>query len=154
MDMATMMAMMERMGMGSIGAMMGMDGGGGIGIAPASDHSTPEELVALVLRPHGGGMPMGKAGDFLSRVGMSALRQCHADQWDVIGGFGALAELAGCNERRNKEVMDAMVAREDAVPTLMKWQTSCTGFGSSTRAFWTTTRSAYQRGHPCTRARS
>ena len=100
MDMATMMAMMERMGMGSIGAMMGMDGGGGIGIAPASDHSTPEELVALVLRPHGGGMPMGKAGDFLTRVGMDALRQCHADQWDVIGGFGALAELAGCNERR------------------------------------------------------
>ena len=122
MDMATMMAMMERMGMGSIGAMMGMDGGGGIGIAPASDHSTPEELVALVLRPHGGGMPMGKAGDFLSRVGIGALRQCHADQWDVIGGFGALAELAGCDGgRRNKEAVDAMVAREDAVPTLMKW---------------------------------
>ena len=57
--MAAVMAMMERMGMGSKGAMMGMDGGGGMGIAPASDHSTPEELVALVLRPHGGGMPMG-----------------------------------------------------------------------------------------------
>ena len=133
-DMATMMAMMERMGMGNVGAMMGMDGGGGMGIAPAGDHSTPEELVALVLRPHGGGMPMGKAGRFLARVGQGALYYCHADQWDVIGGFGALAKMA-CTDgaRRHKEVVDAMVARVDAVPTLIKWIAYMPAFDGSAR---------------------
>ena len=102
--------MMQSMGMGSISSMMGLDGRGGTGfIQPASAHDTPSELVSLILRPHGGGMPMGMAGDFLGKIGMGALSYCDADQWDALSGYGALSDYVA--KGREREVVTALAAR-------------------------------------------
>ena len=89
---------------------MGLDGRGGTGfIQPASAHDTPSELVSLILRPHGGGMPMGMAGDFLGKIGMGALSYCDADQWDALSGYGALSDYVA--KGREREVVTALAAR-------------------------------------------
>lgn len=112
--------MMQSMGMGSISSMMGLDGRGGTGfIQPASAHDTPSELVSLILRPHGGGMPMGMAGDFLGKIGMGALSYCDADQWDALSGYGALSDYVA--KGREREVVTALAARPVAIATLLKW---------------------------------
>ena len=106
--------------------MMQMMGGGG-GIDDGSDfaHTMPtagssaRELVKLILREHGGGMPMGAAGSFLSKIGHGAIYYCTADDYDSIGGFGALGEL--CHAGRGSEVAAALAEQPAAIPTLLKW---------------------------------
>ena len=113
-DMTAVARMMQSMGMGSISSMMGLDGRGGMGfIQPASAHDTPSELVSLILRPHGGGMPMGMAGDFLGKIGMGALSYCDADQWDALSGYGALSDYVA--KGREREVVTALAARPVAI---------------------------------------
>ena len=76
-------------------------------------------IVKLILRENGDGMPMGRAGSFLDKIGPGALYFCTADDWDSIGGFGALGEL--CHAGRRSEVAAALAEHPAAIPTLLKW---------------------------------
>ena len=127
--------MMQSMGMGSISSMMGLDGRGGTGfIQPASAHDTPSELVSLILRPHGGGMPMGMAGDFLGKIGMGALSYCDADQWDALSGYGALSDYVA--KGREREVVTALAARPVAIPRSRQIALDLAGSWLSRAAAW------------------
>ena len=114
MDMARMKQMMQMMGGGG-----GMDDDGDCAHMMPTDASSARELVKLILREHGGGMPMGGAGSFLSKIGHGAIYYCTADDYDSIGGFGALGEL--CHAGRGSEVAAALAEQPAAIPTLLKW---------------------------------
>ena len=109
-----MMQMMQTMGGGGC---MGDDDDFAQSMPTAA--SSARELVKLILREHGGGMPMGGAGSFLGKIGQGALYFCTADDYDSIGGFGALGEL--CHAGRGGEVAAALAEQAAAVPTLLKW---------------------------------
>ena len=116
-------AALRRM-MASAGGALGLDTTTGSAIPPQpTSFSTPSDLVALVLRPHGGGMPEGAAANYLAKVGPDALsilaQRCGADSWDAVSGYGALSRLAAYGH--GEQVADALDKRPDSVSMLLKW---------------------------------
>ena len=91
------------------------------------DAGEVDDLISLLLRPHGGGMPGGRAASVLCKAELREAVQSFLtpDEWDILGGFGALTEIyLGMyldDDSEYDKLVDAFVKRPAAISLLLLW---------------------------------